>query len=614
MAITESAFKFNLLDGCRLFVDGIEISGIAKRPRAILAFMLLSANTSYERSDLCALIWPDKDLKRARGSLRQTIHEIRSKLEQFSETAVVGTADSVLIDQSQFSSDLDEHFSKLSQGKYQIEAIRKATADRFLSAGLGNVSEEFSDWVNQFRSRTKQRILEGLLSISLDQENDLRDRLGAARLGLEIDTYSEEFVRSHMEILVAKGEAAKAISVYDTFYVALGHQIDAEPSLETQDLAVKIKTLEATPAPTALVPASSTLADTSMVAILPFDMFGPKSLPSYFFYGLLEEITCTIAGLSSPGVISSNSTRQYLGKFPDITQVGRALGAQYVVTGSVSIQNLEAKVTFQVVHTNSRKVERARVMRFDAREIIFKQSDIAAFVTSTVVPSLQFAELRRTAATPDHELEPFHLYLRAREKLFELTTTSFQRSGALLQELTKSAPYFAQGHALLAEWHCVGIWQGWTSEPKTSALEAERLLQHAITMNGEDARSLALLAHNHVSAHRRYSAADLLFTQAIELMPNDADTQILSVPSLAFTEKATAGIERGERAIALSPQDPFLFRNLHFLSIANYAEGDLQRTIELAKRTKSAFATKICENVIAKHSATRDYRTEITFV
>jgi tetratricopeptide (TPR) repeat protein len=51
--------------------------------------------------------------------------------------------------------------------------------------------------------------------------------------------------------------------------------------------------------------------------------------------------------------------------------------------------------------------------------------------------------------------------------------------------------------------------------------------------------------------------------------------------------RAEEAILRARRAIALSPQDPCLFRYEHFLSIAQYAAGDLEAAARAGLRAAS---------------------------
>ena len=71
-----------------------------------------------------------------------------------------------------------------------------------------------------------------------------------------------------------------------------------------------------------------------MLVVLPFENRGPAA-DDYFADGLTEAIGMRLGGVRSLGVIASQSARQYKGTNKSLAQIGRELGVQYVLQGSV---------------------------------------------------------------------------------------------------------------------------------------------------------------------------------------------------------------------------------------------------------------------------------------
>ncbi|HUR94206.1 MAG TPA: serine/threonine-protein kinase, partial [Gemmatimonadales bacterium] len=71
-----------------------------------------------------------------------------------------------------------------------------------------------------------------------------------------------------------------------------------------------------------------------VVAVLPFKNLGAPA-DQYFADGLTEEITSRLAGLSGLRVISRTSADQYRTSTQSVREIGAALGADYVLEGSV---------------------------------------------------------------------------------------------------------------------------------------------------------------------------------------------------------------------------------------------------------------------------------------
>src|SRR5262249_37806298 len=77
------------------------------------------------------------------------------------------------------------------------------------------------------------------------------------------------------------------------------------------------------------------LPDKPSIAVLPFQNMSGDPEQEYFADGIVEEIITALSRFRQLFVIARNSTFAYKGKSPDIRQVGRELGAGYVLEGSV---------------------------------------------------------------------------------------------------------------------------------------------------------------------------------------------------------------------------------------------------------------------------------------
>lgn len=96
---------------------------------------------------------------------------------------------------------------------------------------------------------------------------------------------------------------------------------------------------------------------------------------------------------------------------------------------------------------------------------------------------------------------------------------------------------------------------------------------------------MAMLAHNRTILRREYAQALSLLDRAFELSPNDAEALMWSVPTYAYFGDAPEALSRAERAIALSPEDPLMFRYEHFMSIAHYSAGHYEEAAHWGTRS-----------------------------
>ena len=85
------------------------------------------------------------------------------------------------------------------------------------------------------------------------------------------------------------------------------------------------------------------------IAVLPFQNMSGDMEQDYFADGVTEELITALAHVRTLFVIARNSTFAYKNQTPDIREVGRDLGARYVLEGSVRKAGNRLRVTAQLI-------------------------------------------------------------------------------------------------------------------------------------------------------------------------------------------------------------------------------------------------------------------------
>jgi tetratricopeptide (TPR) repeat protein len=172
--------------------------------------------------------------------------------------------------------------------------------------------------------------------------------------------------------------------------------------------------------------------------------------------------------------------------------------------------------------------------------------------------------------------------------VFRLERPAFEQGGGLLRQALNRDPGYPPLLTATADWYSVRIGQGWSSDPDADMRSLEETARRAIRLDSGNGRALAMLAHNRTIFRREYREALALLDQALHASPNDAEALMWSSPTHAYAGDADEAVRRAERAIALSPQDPFLFRYQHFLCIAHYAASSYEAAADWGLRSARA--------------------------
>ncbi|MEM8730673.1 MAG: BTAD domain-containing putative transcriptional regulator [Pseudomonadota bacterium] len=578
-------FHLSLIHGWQLTMDGtpIPISGV--KNRALLSYLILESRGHYSRDVLAELFWPEGDARKSKASLRQA-HFLLKKALADTPCELDATSDQITVVAPAMESDFSI-IPVLLEEMASRDAAPRLTFEQAMRDFEG-LSPDLDDWLAAVRDQATQTAAAYLKSTYSDTSQDFETRFKKAQMALAFDEYDEDAVRTMMLCQMGMNAPGAALRLYGEFFEKLERELDAEPSMETQDLAVQIKLSNEAPpqVPTAVtttmpaqVQASPFVSTT--IAVLPFECLGPVEIPDYVLIGVLDQITSHLSSFKAPAVISSNSTRRYLGAIPDPMQIGAELGVNYVVSGMVRTGQDRSLVSVQLVETSGARVVWAFSQEIDTAYLFGFDQRLAEHIAGAIVPSVNVSELDATKESKTSELEPYHLILRAKELIFRFNKPSIHEAGGLIERAVEINPFFSPAHTLMAEWYSIAMWQGWSTDPKSDRTRMDDHLRRAISLSPDDGRALALWGHSRHMFDREIAGPLDLFERAVALCPNDSETLIWTVPGTAMNGRAKAAIERGRKAMDLSPLDPFRFRNEHFLSLACYLDGDFDQAADL---------------------------------
>src|SRR5262245_65844514 len=127
-----------------------------------------------------------------------------------------------------------------------------------------------------------------------------------------------------------------------------------------------------------------------MLAVLPLDDLSPDRQGSYFADGLTEDIITELGGLEPQrlGVIARTSVMSFKSTSKRIEQIGRELGVEYVLEGSVRRTADRIRVSAQLVQVRDQTHLWAKSFDRDVRDILALQGDVARAVAADVAINL----------------------------------------------------------------------------------------------------------------------------------------------------------------------------------------------------------------------------------
>jgi TolB-like protein len=92
-------------------------------------------------------------------------------------------------------------------------------------------------------------------------------------------------------------------------------------------------------------------APSRSIAVLPFLDLSPEAQQEYFTDGLSEELINRLANVDGLRVAARTSSFTFKGKNADVGEIGRKLGVETLVEGSVRKDGDQLRITAQLIKT-----------------------------------------------------------------------------------------------------------------------------------------------------------------------------------------------------------------------------------------------------------------------
>src|SRR5262249_2076158 len=153
------------------------------------------------------------------------------------------------------------------------------------------------------------------------------------------------------------------------------------------------------------------------VAVLPFANLSGDPQQDYISDGITEDITTELSRFSELIVIARNSAFQYKGKAVDIRQVGRELGARYILEGSVRRTGDCIRITAQLVDAVSGYHRWAERYDRELHDVFAVQDEVVRTIVATLAAHVNRAEIVRVLLKAPATWEAYDYYLHGAEAL-----------------------------------------------------------------------------------------------------------------------------------------------------------------------------------------------------
>ncbi|MFN4142445.1 tetratricopeptide repeat protein [Aestuariivirga sp.] len=297
------------------------------------------------------------------------------------------------------------------------------------------------------------------------------------------------------------------------------------------------------------------------IAVLPFENMSGDAEQSYFSDGITEDIITELQRFRSLFVMARHSSFSFRGQQLEVVDIGKKLGVNYVVEGSVRRFRDRIRISAQLIevatgtHTWAERYDRA------IDDIFAVQDEIARVVASTLSGRVSHDVAERAARKHPDSFAAYDYLLKGMQHHQRLTPEDNTRARELLGVALQVDPQYGEAYAWLAMTYMSEI--PLTAEKLANAVH---FAEKAVLCDEGNALC-------HISAgfsylcQKRVEKSEFHHNLALKLNPNDPHVLTHMGYFLACTGRAQESLKWFDSALQLNPFPPAWYDEMRGVAV-----------------------------------------------
>lgn len=295
----------------------------------------------------------------------------------------------------------------------------------------------------------------------------------------------------------------------------------------------------------------------TVLAVLPFRNLTGAADEDYFSDGLTEEMIGQFGRLDPEhlGVIARTSVMHYKHSDEGLDQIGRELGVQYALEGSVRRNADRVRISAQLIKVADQTRVWSHEYDRQISDLLAVQSEIAEEIGGEIGSTLGVSRREKAGhegALSAQSIEAYDLYLKALYFWNKRTAEGLARAVDYFQQSIKKDATYARAYAGLADsYTLIGGYSGFP--PKDLMEKARAAAQKAVELDDSLAETHTAKALVAQTLDWDWPTAEAEYRRAIALNPNYATAHHWYAEYLALMGRFDEAEKQIEQARQLDP-------------------------------------------------------------
>lgn len=400
--------------------------------------------------------------------------------------------------------------------------------------------------MNHDRMVTKDEIVEKVWDGRIVSDAAIATVIKTARKALGDDGAAQKYIRT------IRGRGVRFVAEVAAISPVLAHRADT------------------TGAPTETTPASKRPS----IAILPFRLVGYSKAYSAIADAIPAELISCLSRLRWLTVVARGSTFRFRQEDPDLTAIHDALGANYCLTGLVEIFGAVITISVELSDTRSHAVIWSERFSGTVSDVNETRNDIVTHVISALELHVPLNEAKRARLRPPENLDAWSIYHLGLQHMYRFSRADNQIAAGHFERATQLEPGFARAHAARSFTSFQTAFLKYTNDPASEVDNARRFAEKCVELDPVDPFGNFTLGRAHWLKGDPEAGMPWI-DRSVELSPNFAQGFYAHGWADVMAGRGAEALGQLEKAIALSPLDPFLYamqsaRGLAYLQLEDY--------------------------------------------
>ena len=297
------------------------------------------------------------------------------------------------------------------------------------------------------------------------------------------------------------------------------------------------------------------------IAVLPLKSLSPANDDEYFRVGIADALITKLGSLRQLVVRPQSAVLHYANSTEDSLEIGRKLGVDAILEGTIQRENERIRVTVRLVSVKDES-QLWSDRYYDIFTNTFGAQDIIAEkVAASLSLNLTAADRKILAKRYTQNTEAFHDYLLGRHSWNKRTDESTRKSIKYFKSAVDKDPLYALAYVGLAESYILSSYHSGAS-PREVFPKAKAAAKQALEIDPELAEASSVLAYIGFIYDWNFPEAEKDFQRSFDLNPNYATSRFWYGECLMYLGRFVEGIAQIKRAQELDPLSVVFSANL----------------------------------------------------